>query len=102
MVKGKQIWCTESHEALERFSQKAGIGFYWEGGKGHLEGRDLRALGSGVACKWASAAFLGNPRNFPEELCDLLAKAEVATREAGEKLRAAQIQGDGTCGKENT
>ena len=51
MVKGKQIWCTESCEAVERFSQKASIGFYWEGGKGHPEGRDLSALGNGVACK---------------------------------------------------
>lgn len=101
MVKGKQIWCTESHEAVERLSQKAGPGFYWEEGKGHPEGRDLSVLGNYVACKWVSTAFLGKPRKLPEKLCDPLPKAEVATREAAEKLQEAQIQGDGKCGKEN-
>jgi len=88
MVKGKQIWCAESHEAVERFSQKAGIWFYWEGGKGHPEKRDLSALENGVACKWVSAGFLGNLRNLPKELCEPLPKAEVATRKASKKLQA--------------
>lgn len=100
MVKGKQIWCTESHEAVERFSQEAGLGFYWEGGKEHPEGRDLGALGSDVACKGVSTAFLGHPRKLPEELCDPVPKAEVATREAGVKLQEAQIPDDGNCGRE--
>lgn len=32
----------------------------------------------------SNAAFLGNPRKFPEELCHSVPKAEVATRKAGE------------------
>lgn len=46
-----KVWDTESCEPMERFSQKVHIGFYWEGGKGHPEGRVLSALGNGVACK---------------------------------------------------
>lgn len=43
--------CTESHKVCVLFSQKAGLGICWEGGKGRPEGNDLSAMGNGVASK---------------------------------------------------
>lgn len=42
---------SESREDTEGFSQKARTGFYRERSKGHSKGRNLSALGNGVACK---------------------------------------------------